>query len=301
MPLRRLAAVQSHLQAERVDGWLLYDFHGLNPIARRLTLIPTDRILTRRWACFIPARGEPRWLIHAIEAGGLQDLVPHPETYISWQEWQDGLRRLLGGARRIAMEYSPGGSIPVVSRVDAGTVELVRSLGIDVVSSADLVQVAEAVLSPEQVQSHRRAARALIAIKDLAFAFVAERLHNGHPATEVEVQSLIMRLFREYGLVTDHPPIVAVNEHAADPHFIPRQETDTPIQEDSVLLIDLWAKEQEPDAVYADINWMAYTAPDPPPSPAGGISGGTSGTRRGGGLGSGANADEAPCLRVRSG
>ena len=265
MPLRRLAAVQEHLRAERVDGWLLYDFHGINPIARRLTAIPADRILTRRWACFIPAQGEPRWLLHAIEAGSLRDVVPDPATYISWREWQDGLRRLLGDARRVAMEFSPGGAIPTVSRVDAGTIELVRSLGVDVISSADLVQVAEAVWSPAQVESHRRTARSLIAIKDLAFAFVAERLHNANPATETEVQALIMRLFRERDLVTDHPPIVAVNDHAADPHFVPREETDRPIREGDVLLIDLWAKERGEEAVYADITWMAYIGQTPPP------------------------------------
>ncbi len=265
MPLRRLAAVQAHLQAERVDGWLLYDFHNINPIARRLAGIPTDRILTRRWACFIPATGEPRWLIHAIEAGSLQDIVPHPETYVSWQEWQEGLRRVLGDARRVAMEYAPGNAIPAVSRVDAGTVELVRSLGVDILSSADLVQVAEAVWTPAQVESHRRTAKALIAIKDLAFAFISERLHSAQPATETEVQALIMRLFRERDLITDHPPIVAVNEHAADPHFVPRKQTDKPMREGDVILIDLWAKERGEDAVYADITWMAYIGHTPPP------------------------------------
>ncbi len=261
--IRRLAAIQKALQDARVDGWLLYDFHGINPIARRVVQWPQGVILTRRWACFIPAQGTPRWLIHHIEQGGVP--LEAPLTYITWQNWVQGLRRLLAEARRVAMEISPGAAIPAVSRVDAGTVELVRSLGVDVVSSADLVQVAEAVWSPEQKESHLRAARHLLAIKDIAFAYVRERLHSRTPPTELEVQALIVRLFRENELVTDHPPIVAVDEHAANPHYVPNPRDDRPIREDTLLLVDLWAKEAKPDAVYADITWMAYTGDRIPP------------------------------------
>ena len=263
--IARLPDIQQTLRNAALDGWLLYDFHHINPIAHRLLRIPSDRILTRRWACFIPAQGAPRWLVHAIERGSFQDIAPDAQTYVSWRDWQGGLRALLQGARRVAMEISPGGAIPTVSRVDAGTVDLVRSLGVDVISSADLVQVAEAVWTPDQLESHRRAARALIAIKDLAFAFVGERAAAGDPATETEVQRLIMRLIREHDLTTDHPPIVAVNDHAADPHFVPSHSTDRVIQQGDLLLIDLWAREKAADAVYADITWMAYVGQAVPP------------------------------------
>ncbi len=263
--IERLAAVQAALQAEHLDGWLLYDFHGINVIAHRVLGIPPDRVLTRRWACFIPARGRPRWLVHAIEQNTFAGIAEAASTYISWREWNEGLRHLLGSARRVAMEISPGATIPTISRVDAGTVDLVRSLGVDVVSSADLVQVAEAVWTERQLASHRRAARVLITIKDLAFALVRERLANAQPITEVDVQQFILDMFRQEGLETDHAPIVATNAHAASPHYVPSPESNAPIQPGDFLLIDLWAREKAEDAVYADITWVAYVGEAVPP------------------------------------
>jgi len=262
--IQRLDEIQLLLQSEHVDGWLLYDFHGLNPIAARVAGIPTGRILSRRWACFIPARGTPRWLVHAIEIGNFHDIAPDAATYVSWQQWHQGLRSLLGGSSRVAMEISPGGVVPTVSRVDAGTAELVRSLGVDLVSSADLVQVAEAVWSPEQLASHRRAAKKVMWIKDAAFARVREHLATGRAITVVDVQEFIMAQFAAQGLETDHAPIVATNIHAADPHFVPGRDNSTPIRPGDVLLIDLWAREQHPNAIYADITWMAYVGQDVP-------------------------------------
>lgn len=263
--MARLAEIQRALLAECLDGWLLYDFHGLNPIAHRVLGIPSNRILTRRWACFVPPRGEPQWLVHAIERDAFAGLASDPETYVSWQEWREGLRRLLGPARRVAMEISPAAAIPTVSRVDAGTLDLVRSLGVDVVSSADLVQMAEAVWSEAQLASHRRAARGLMTVKDLAFALVRERLTANRPITEVELQRFILDALSREGLETDHPPIVAVNAHAASPHFVPSPESDTPIWPGDLLLVDVWAREKGPDAVYADITWVAYAGPEVPP------------------------------------
>ncbi len=254
--IRRRSAIQHALGESHLDGWLLYDFHGQNPIALRVSGLPTDRILTRRWACFIPTRGEPRWLVHHIEQQSFRDVEGTVHTYVSWRQWRSGLAALLAGARRVAMEISPGGAIPTVSWVDAGTWELVRSLGVDVVSSADVVQVAEAVWTQEQLEQHIRAARHLLAIKDMAFAYVRESLRAGRPLTELDVQAFIVRLFRENDLVTDHPPIVAVDEHTADPHFAPHAEDNRHIRPGTWLLIDMWAK--EPGGVYADITWMAY-------------------------------------------
>jgi Xaa-Pro aminopeptidase len=263
--MHRLSAIQAAIRAEGLDGWLLYDFKGLNPIALRAAGIPADRFVSRRWACFIPAAGEPRWLAHAIEAGGLRDLAPDIATYISWQSWRDGLAALLAGAGRVAMEVSPGCAIPYVSRVDAGTVELVRSLGVEVTTSADLVQVAEAVWTAEQLASHRRACAALLAIKDAAFAHVRERLAADLPVTECGVQDFMMTQYARHRLETDHPPIVAVNAHAADPHFAPRREADTPFHRGDFLLLDLWGREPHPDAIYGDITWVGFAGPQVPP------------------------------------
>ncbi len=262
--MRRLEAIQQMLRAQSLDGWLLYDFHGINPIARRVAGIPQDRILSRRWACFIPAQGDPRWLVHAIEWGGLKDIIPEAHTYVRYGEWYDGVREILAGARRVAMEISPGGAIPTVSRVDGGTLDTVRSLGVDVLSSADLIQIAEAVWSPGQMESHRRAVRLLMATKDLAFALIREEVAGGRFPTELDVQQFILQEFRAGDLFTDHPPIVAVNEHAADPHYAPNPRENRPIGPGDVVLIDMWARENAPEAVYGDITWMGYVGEKPP-------------------------------------
>jgi Xaa-Pro dipeptidase len=262
--LNRLPEIRSALRSEGLDGWLLYDFRGLNPIALRVAGIPSDRLLTRRWACFIPAQGAPRWLFHSIEIGGFRDLAPEAAAYISWGDWREGLRTLMGGAARVAMEVSPGCAIPYVSRVDAGTVDLVRSLGVEVVSSADLVQVADAVWSARQLASHRRAAAGVLAVKDAAFAHVLERQASRLPVTESGLQDFILTQFAARGLVTADPPIVAVNAHAADPHYGPRRDADTPILPGDLLLIDQFAREDSEDAIYADITWMAFLGNDVP-------------------------------------
>lgn len=254
--MHRLTEIQAAIRAEGVDGWLLYDFKDLNPIARRVAGIPADRFLSRRWACFIPATGAPRWLLHAIEAGSMADLAPGAATYISWQAWREGLAALLAGAGRVALEVSPGCAIPYISRVDAGTVELIRGLGVEVVTSADIVQVAEAVWSPAQLASHRRACAALIQVQAATFAHVRERLAEGLTVTECGIQDFMMAQFASLGLETDHPPIVGVNGHAADPHFTPRRDADRPLRPGDFLLLDLWAKEPGPDGIYGDITWV---------------------------------------------
>jgi Xaa-Pro dipeptidase len=263
--MNRLPDIQSAIRSETLDGWLLYDFRGLNPIAQRVAGIPAHRLLTRRWACFIPAQGAPRWLFHSIEAGGFRDLAPDAASYISWADWREGLRTLVGGAARVAMEVSPGCAIPYVSRVDAGTVDLVRSIGVEVVSSADLVQVADAVWSAEQLASHRRAAAGVLTVKDAAFAHVRERLAASLSITESGLQDFIVAQFAARGLVTADPPIVAVNAHAADPHYGPRRDADTPIRPGDLLLIDQFAREDAADAIYADITWTAYLGGEVPP------------------------------------
>ena len=261
-----LDAIRRALVPARVDGWLLYDFRGSNPIARRLIGFDERQIGTRRWFYWIPAQGEPAAIVHAIE----RDAVKAPGrrlVYRSWRELEAHLADCLRGTRRVAMEYSPRAAIPYVSRVDGGTLEMVRACGPEVVTSADLVQEFEARWSPEQKALHDRAARDTLLAKDEAFALVRERLAAGVSIKESEVQAFIQSRFDARGLVTDHPCIVAVNEHASDPHFeTAAGPRDKPIQKGDLVLIDLWAKvANDPQAVYYDATWMAYCGPDVPP------------------------------------
>ncbi|MCU0503222.1 MAG: M24 family metallopeptidase [Anaerolineae bacterium] len=261
--MQRLSEIQAAICAEGLAGWLLYEFRGLNPIALDVLGIPAARSGSRRWACFIPAQGEPRWLVHAIELGGWQSVVPDALSYVSWADWREGLRAILGGAQRVAMEVSPGAAIPYVGRVDAGTVDLVRSLGVEVVTSADLVQVAQAVWTPEQLASHRRACEGLLAVKDATFAHVRDALVAGGKPTELSVLAFMSEQFELRGLA-GAGAIAAVNGHAANPHYFPRPDSDTPLRRGDLLLIDLWARASRPDAIYGDITWTAFAGAEPP-------------------------------------
>ncbi len=260
-----VSAVQAALRAARLDGWLLYDFHGSNPVARRLTGLATGgHMTTRRWFYLIPTDGAPRGLVHKIERGTLAHLPGTSAEYAGRVELETGLKALLAGLRTIAMEYSPRGAIPYVSRVDAGTIELVRDQGVHVVSSGDLIQQFEAVWSAEGFATHRAAAERLYRVKDRAFAAIGARLRDGVPTTEYQVQSLMMDWFAEEGLVTDHPPIVATQANAGNPHYQPPAVGSRVIGPGEVVLLDLWGKLPSPGAVYADISWMGFTAAGTP-------------------------------------
>jgi Xaa-Pro aminopeptidase len=259
-----IPAVQAALNEEGLDGWLLYDFHGSNPIARRLAGLDNGHKSTRRWYYVIPAKGEPRKLVHAIEPFNL-DHVPGTKTIYSRRDTlASGLKEVLGGLKRIAMEYSPGNNIPYISRVDAGTVEAVRQLGVDVASSGDLVQRFEAIWSDEQLRTHRAASERLYRIKDRAFAFVRDGRRNGRALTELDVQRAMVGWFEDEGLITDSPPVVGAQENAGDPHYGPTEARHRAIGEAEVLLLDLWGKLPQPDAVYADITWVGFTAQSVP-------------------------------------
>jgi len=264
MPLS-IPAVQGALREERLDGWLLYDFHGSNPIARRLTgLDAGGKMTTRRWFYFIPASGEPRRLMHAIEPYNLDHMPGDKAIYSQRETLASGLKTLLNGAKRIAMEYSPNNAIPYVSRVDAGTVEAVRALGADVVSSGDLVQRFEAVWSDGALRTHRTASDALYRIKDHAFALVRESRSAGRALTEFDVQRAMVGWFEEEGLVTDAPPVVAAQENAGNPHYMPTEARHRRIGDGEVVLLDLWGKLPVPGAVFADITWVGFTASSVP-------------------------------------
>ena len=248
---------------QQLDGWLMYDFRGSNPIARSVTGI-NDPGITRRWFCYIPAEGLPTWLVHRIEASHFANLPGEVRTFTDWEELHRELGEILAGSHRVAMEYSPFSAIPYVSRVDAGTVELIRSLGVEVVSSADLVQLSEARWTDDQFAGHLESARLILEIKDEAFEWLGVRLRDQVPVTEYDVQRFMMDRFDAEGLRPGHPPIVAVNEKASDPHYYPTADQHQPIQPEDCVLIDLWAKGESPDAVYADTTWVAYAGDNPP-------------------------------------
>jgi Xaa-Pro aminopeptidase len=255
-----VGAVQAALRTHGVDAWLWYDFQGANPIAQRLAgLGKGGPIASRRWFYMIPATGEPRGLVHAIERHNLDNLPGTKTAYAGRMQLEAGLKDLVAGARRVAMEYSPLGAIPYVSRVDAGTVELVRAQGVEVVSSGDLVQQFEAHWSKAAIQSHCAAAERLYRVKDRTFEAAAQRIRDGVPTTEYDLQQLMWQWFGEEGLISDSPPNVSAQENAANPHYLPRAGESRRLGRDELLLLDLWGKLDEPGAVFADITWVAYT------------------------------------------
>jgi Xaa-Pro aminopeptidase len=264
MPLA-ISAIQRALQEDGLDGWLLYDFHGSNPIANRLSgLASAGKMTTRRWYYLVPADGAPRGLVHAIERHNLDALPGEKRPYAGREQLASGLRTLLTGMKRVAMEYSPGNAIPYISRVDAGTVESVRQLGVEVTSSGDLVQRFEAVWTDEVLATHQSASEKLYRIKDRAFQLVKERMASRSSVTEFEVQQEMLKWFGEEGLVTDAPPNVSAQENAGNPHYLATREQHRAIQPNEIVLIDLWGKLARPGAVFADITWVGFTGSQVP-------------------------------------
>ncbi|HET6575265.1 MAG TPA: M24 family metallopeptidase [Fimbriiglobus sp.] len=259
-----LDQVQAAIRDEKLDGWLLYDFRGLNVLAARVAGTAEGH-RTRRWFYYVPAEGEPKKLVHRIEQSSLDHLPGSDKTvYLKWQELEAGVGRLVAGAKRVAMEYSPRNGNPYVSRVDAGTVELVRSFGVEVVSSGDLIQQFEATWDDGQWAMHQEAAKHTDAAYGVAWAFIAEAVRTQGATTETAVQARIMKHFADTGMVTDHPPIVGEGPHSADPHFAPAPEIDRRIAPGSFVLIDLWAKLDRPRAVYSDLTRVGVVGEDVP-------------------------------------
>jgi Xaa-Pro aminopeptidase len=260
-----VAAIQQALRTERLDGWLLYDFHGSNPIAARLAgLSGGGHMTTRRWYYLIPATGTPRALVHAIERHNLDALSGDTTVYSRREELEAGLTGLLSGVRRLAMEYSPDCAIPYLSRVDAGTAEAVRRRGVEIVSSGDLVQQFEATWSADQLATHRSASDALYRIKDRAFAAATRALRTGVSISEYSLQQEMAGWFAEEGLISDSAPVVAVGANAGNPHYLPSIEHSAAVVPNELLLLDLWGKHPDPGAVFADITWVGYTGSRPP-------------------------------------
>jgi Xaa-Pro dipeptidase len=253
-----IRSLQDALQQERFDGWLFYSFRGSDPIAENILKLDSARFATRRWFYFVPSSGEPQKLVHAIESGTLDTLPGRKRMYLPWQQLHSELKDILAGCRKLAMQYSPLNAIPYVSRVDAGTVELVRSFDVEVVSSADLVQTFEAVWTEEQFESHLYAAKHMRQIVDVAFGEVARRIREGVPTTELDIQEFIWQEFARRDLTAGHRPIVAINEHSADPHYTPNADQNLRVATGDFLLIDMWSKCRLPHAVYDDITWTGY-------------------------------------------
>jgi len=254
-----IETARAALREAGLDAWLLYDFRGGNPIARaRIAPLLDGGVASRRVFLLVPVDGPPLLLVHAIERGSIPELPFEVRAYTSRESLERALRGLLAGRERVAMEYSPGGDNPYVGTVDAGTVELVRSLGVEVVSSGDVAQSSE-VWTSRQLEAHLEAADAVLAAKDQAFAFLGERLALGQEVHETEVQRLIASYFDARGMVFDHPPNVSFGAHAGDPHYVPRVGEDAYVRAGDVVLIDLWARLDEDGAPYADVTWTGVS------------------------------------------
>lgn len=255
-------AVQQFMAEQKIDGWLVYDFRGNNPILARL--LPGKRWTTRRAVLFIPATGQATLLVHGIDEHQFDGVSVAREKYLSWNDLHEWLKTKLSGMQRVAMEYAPGATLPVVSIVDAGTVELVRSFGVEVVSSANLIQVCVACFSGEALEAHKTASARVGRIKDDAFKLIAERLAGGKPVSEYDVQQSIVTAFKASGLEATESPIVAVNAHAGDPHYEPSASSPTPIRRGDWVLIDLWARTPGEQNIYSDITWVGFAGKDVP-------------------------------------
>lgn len=260
----RLDQIQQALREEGVDGWLFCDHHQRDPLGYRVLGLTPKRAVTRRWYYLIPSEAEPRGLVHRIEPDMLDSLPGSKQRYGSWQEHLAGLKHLLAGMRRVAMQYSPHCGLPQVSLVDAGTVELVRELGVEVVSAADLIQRFEATWTSENLARHLEAARRVDRIREEAFRLIGQKLRAGVSVGEYQVKSFIRERFTREGLVSDHGPIVAANANASNPHYEPESNQDRQIQWGDVVLIDLWAKLDDPDGVYYDVTWVGYCGEEIP-------------------------------------
>lgn len=258
-----LKAIQEGLKRAQLDAWLFYDHHHRDPIAYRILQV-TASLCTRRWYYIIPATGEPEKLVHRIERATLADLPGREHVYSSWTEQRSKLHAMLAGKKRVAMQYSPLNAIPYIGLVDAGTVELVASAGAQVVSSADLVQQFEARWTPEALALHLEAGHAVDETVREAFSQIRQAVERGAPLDEYGLQQEMLRLFEESGIESEEPPIVAVNAHSGNPHYVPQPSASAPIRAGDFVLLDVWAKRRAPGAVYYDVTWTGFVGMEVP-------------------------------------
>ena len=256
--------IQAALRDEHLDGWLFFDHHQRDPLAYRILKLDPTRVVTRRWYYFIPTQGDPKGLVHAIEPGSLAGLPGDIRKYSSWTAQVEGLHHLLAGSRKIAMQSSPNCSIPYVSLVDGGTIELVRGAGVEVVTSANLVQLFEARWSAQQLEMHLEAGRRVDRVRAEAFQKIAVAHAANQAITEWDINRFIRARFEQAGLVTDHGPIVAVNANMSNPHYEPGAQGSSEIRKGDAVLLDMWAKLDQPSAVFYDITWTGFCGVSPP-------------------------------------
>lgn len=259
-----ISRIQQALKEAGVDGWLFYDFHNRDAIAARILKMDTNRFASRRWFYYIPTEGEPKKLVHKIEPWRCDHLPGEKFVYLPWQEQHKLLQSILGSAKKVMMQFSPNNAIPYVSIVDGGTIDLVRSFDVEVVSSANLVSIFESHLSMDDWQSHVDAGEVMQMVKDEAFREIARQIKSGRNPMEYEIQAFMHDLMHKGNMTWEDGPVVAVNEHAADPHFEPTPENSYPIKEGDLVLIDLWAKKNIPGSIYYDITWMGYVGTEVP-------------------------------------
>jgi Xaa-Pro aminopeptidase len=258
-----IESVQKYLAEAGLDGWLIYDFCGINKIASAIFTF-SDHFFSRRWFYFIPQNGEPVAIVHKIE-NAIFPIVPGKKLlYAGWKELQNALAQILEGAQKIAMEYSPKNAIPTVSYVDAGTFEMISETGQEIVSSANLVQFFMCRLSDQQLETHKKAVQMLHETQELAFRMIESKLQKNQPVTEYDVQQFIRERIYKNGFMSMSEAIVGVNGNASNPHYAPTKDNFSPIQKDDCILIDLWAKENVPNAVYGDITWVGFAGKNPP-------------------------------------
>lgn len=255
--MTKIENIQAELRDRCIDAWLFCDHHHRDAISYRILGLPESLMVSRRWFYLIPAQGEPVKLLHRIEPFHLDSLPGKKHTYAAWQEFVDKLREMLSGLRDIAMQFSPNNMIFTVSVVDAGTVDLIRSYGKNVVSSADLIARFEATWTEEQIRSHFAAGHSIDSIMMAVFPEIGQRIRSGG-TNEYEVQQWVVEAFRREGLIADGPPIVAVNQNSSDPHYVPTTDHNAPIREGDFVLLDVWGKKNIPGAVYYDISWTGF-------------------------------------------
>ena len=259
-----IGKIQKALKDKRIDGWLLTDFRNRDYLAYRVVGLNFEKMASRRWYYYIPAKGEPRKLVSAVERLHLDSLPGKRLVYLSWQEQHSALKKLMGPGKKIAMQYSPKNNVPYVSLVDGGTIELLKSLGYKIVSSADLISMFVSVVPEEGYRSHIAAGRIMDRIRAEAFEQIRAAVRTNSGATEYDIQQYMARRFREEGLTTYDPPMVGVNDHPADPHFETAKETARAFKQGDTVLIDMWAKKDVPGGIYYDITWVGYIGSTPP-------------------------------------
>jgi Xaa-Pro aminopeptidase len=259
-----LQQVQSAIREFGFDGWLLYDFRALNVLALRVLGIPEEQAGSRRFFYFVPADGEPKKLVHRIESSALDHLPGQKHIYLTWQQLHAGIQQLISGNKKITMEYSPRNANPYISRVDAGTIELVRASNAEVHSSGNLIQYFEARWSDEQWQLHLQADELNQQAFDLAWQTIADKVRDGSTIRETDLQQIVMDFYSDHNMTTYHPPIVGVGKNSGDPHYAPQPGKDAEIKQGDFVLLDMWAKMDVPQAVYNDLTKVGFVGKSVP-------------------------------------